>query len=146
MCNCARMRKHDLDEESVYFEIYDLFVFVTFDACGSSTDDYCIDIFEKRENEEIAEARQIHLRYDELKRLISELDTISVEMTNDRRLHTEGGNICLEWCSVQGKFRIVTATGSLHMFKHESDELIDKFRFEIPRMMEERRGQRCQVE
>lgn len=139
MCNCERMRERDSHEESVYFEIYDLFVFVNFDACGSSTDDYCIDIFEERENEEVAETRKIHLRYDELKRLITELDRSATAIDIDQRLYTEGGNISLEWCSVQAKFRIVTDTGSLYMFKHETEELIKKFRFEIPKMIEDRR-------
>lgn len=149
-CNCKRIRELNLAEQSAYFEIYDLYMFLNFDAHGTSVDDYCIDIFEDRENEEdVIDRRSIHLGYDDLKQLVTQLIKISVEIAQsstvkiEQPLYTESGDICLEWCPEQLKIRITTASGILYMFKHEADELVNQFRYGIAERINVNRHCRC---
>lgn len=122
-----------------YHGFYDLSTYVNYHEYGSSTTVHCINIYEYRENEEVDQTRNIHLDYADLEELITELDRMIAATDKDECLFTDSGNLRLEWCVVEMKFRIATVSGIIYMLRHEAEELIRYIRFDIPKRLEERR-------
>lgn len=137
-CTCERMQEHIEDMNNFYHEFYDLLTIINYNEYGSSITDYCIDIFEFRENDEIGGTRKIHLDYVDLEKLITALDRMTAATDMDQCLFTDGGNLRLEWCVATAKFRIATVGAIIYMLKHEAEELIRYIRFDIPEMIEAR--------